>query len=102
MQQLSDDELSELAECIEHACQEAIGDGVFIRPGGEPRGPDCNCPLGALAHTRYPWPSEASRATGLHEQTAASFMLGYDGAGDAFACDRGAYDLGRQFRERYS
>lgn len=92
------DELSELAECLQNACDEWITKGGRIAPFegnvtfGDGR---CNCPVGALVGAHYPLPSWLGDMGPVEWH---GFMRGFDedapGDGDFIA-------LGHLFREQY-
>lgn len=106
---LSDDELSELAECLEDACQERIRQGYRIAPpNAQVDAGEC-CPLGALllqpevGMPAHPAAATVSSRTGLPWLIAASFMAGFDETcrPSSASWARKAVALGRMFREKY-
>lgn len=100
---LSDEELSELAECLEDACQEIISCGESVSSA---RGRwDCYCPLGALFKPL--WGERVVRrpsefVVSLPKGIAAGFGYGFDGCEMEMGWDPRAYELGKLFREKYS
>ncbi len=96
---MTDEELSELAECLEDACQKHIANGGKI--GYYPY----YCPVGAMLRARTPGWSNAAEALGVPVNIISGFMAGFDGdnkGGYGFNDDPRAFDLGRQFSERYT
>lgn len=98
---MTDEELSELAEALEDACQE------IARYGGKVGASwDCFCPLGALfkplSDSRLVIRRPASCSVPLPVPVACGFGWGFDGADFEEWWDRRAYELGQQFREKYS
>ena len=94
--ELGPDELSELAECLDDACQVAMSFGLRIGKAEY----DC-CPLGAAmgpSINRQPSPGTAASFLGIPYRVAALFVSGFDGH---VVPDSDAYNLGRSFRERY-
>ena len=107
---LGPDELSELAEAIDAACQAWIAEGgtIGLTPSGgayQRTSFKCRCPLGALLGGRQ-WPSEAywqsrpSALKGLPIKQAKEFYIGFEGWRE-FYSGTDAELLGRFFRERY-
>jgi hypothetical protein len=96
---VTDEDYSELAECLESACQALIASGGAI---GQTNG-TC-CPFGALiAPVRPAWSQpfpDMVTFTGIREGIAAGFMRGFDGD-EMYTADIRAFNLGRQFRARY-
>lgn len=98
MTQISDEALSELAECIDDACQDAISTGKRVAPvhnsyledGRDD--PECNCPLGYMLGDSYP--------IGMRDELLSDFVAGYDAPRNDY-CDSPGFTLGKFFRERY-
>lgn len=100
---MTDEELSELAECIADAIAVA---GICVRPFYErspvPYGPGVTtCPLGAMVGERYPNPGFVAKWLGIPEPVAYGFARGFDGKSinTISPIDERAYYLGRLFRE---
>ena len=93
---MTDDEISELAECLEDACQQSA---VPVSRTGKG---DCCCPFGAMAiWPRNPMAYVVARSTGLAVEDARAFIHGYDGLSRSRTDDPRLYALGKQFAERY-
>ncbi len=96
------EELSELAECLQDACEEAIRNGYAVLPGDESPelGLHC-CPFGALvfpAEPCFPFASLLEDKLGLPMSDICDFMRGFDmglGGNEDMA------KLGRLFRAQY-
>lgn len=98
---MTDEELSELAECLEDACQARIAEGKRIGPT---QMGDRMCPLGALLNSPlvpFPGAYRVEKETRIPCSVASGFINGFDGhqvyPGDNLA----AFNLGRSFRERH-
>ena len=105
---MTDEELSELAECLQDAC---VGAPVGTLDGDW-------CPLGALMAEQCdgggrhrPGGHYASKVLGIPEGVALSFIHGFEGAtrqgvtyrqGLAIFVDDRAFALGRLFREEFA
>lgn len=97
MNTMSDEELSELAECLQDACEK------------DPRGVsadsiNCACPLGALFSTEHARPFQ--RSVPLPPDVYFGFVRGFqdnspDYASDVISVDARAYALGQLFRKHY-
>ena len=99
---LTDDELSELAECLDDACAEAIRKGKRIQPCDDANFHETNCcPFGALMGFAYPFPHLVSAYFALPLQTVEDFMGGFDVGDPSRKIKSAAFQLGRYFRERY-
>lgn len=101
-QRMSDDEISELAECLEDACQRSP-----VPVSAMDLLTAC-CPFGALVRTgEVGAPGRPSANTiyynmiGLTADEAEAFMCGFDGLSVRPACDERLHALGLQFKERY-
>ena len=113
---MTDDELSELAEALDNACQEWTAAGGVIEPRDRGETHQCACPFGAHidAEDRYPGHTTVIRLTRLPRSVVVGFIRGFDGY-DPFAesttcrlralveatSDDRAVELGGQFRRRY-
>jgi hypothetical protein len=99
---MDDEELSELAECLEDACQAAVRRGRCV---SQYRLMDNCCPLGALIngnrHLGFPGALRTAEVTGIDFGTALGFMAGFDGATCPPAGESRAFAIGRLFREKY-
>lgn len=101
---MDDEELSELAECLEDACQEAERTGLRVYDGYLMPDSSC-CPFGALIYRRFPgrlhpWPWDVN--AGVPRDVVEGFMRGFDNKPSRDGViDERAFTLGRQFRERY-
>ncbi len=100
---MTDEDLSELAECLLDACR-----GLKLRPFGErePHGPGAYpwascCPLGAMVGERYPNPGFVAEWLGIPDAVAYGIARGFDGKSinTISPIDERAYYLGRLFRE---
>lgn len=92
---MNDEELSELAECLEDACCEKAAS----KPGmGHEWGQ--YCPLGALFNFRFTNKPLVSLVP-LDIEISSGIAAGFDGELYDAAHDIRAYALGMQFRERY-
>lgn len=100
---MTDEQLSELAECLEYVCQEAISKGLKVRPvdasyGGDGRDdPACNCPIGYLTGKSYPYAGDLREFA--NGDALWTFAQSYDKPKDMDT--RPAAALGRLFRELY-
>lgn len=97
---MTDEELSELAEALQDACDLARYRGHKIGNTGA-----CTCPFGALLFPvdpegMRPWPFDIEARTQLPHAIAEGFTRGFD---DNRMCDSDprAFALGRLFREQY-
>lgn len=93
---MNDEELSEFAECLEDACQQAIAKGLKVVPvsksylrAGE-NDHTCNCPLGHMLNDSYPYRFD--------NEVFYDFYSAYDRPNE---CGSPGAVLGRQFQERY-
>lgn len=103
---MTDEDLSELAECIQDACEStcrpiAPFDLRYRVPGLLP----C-CLLGALLDDdekwgRYPNPGQAGDALGIPREVSYGLSRGFDGSDQSSFDDPRAFALGRFFREQY-
>lgn len=102
---MTDEQLSELAEALDDACQERVREGWTITAG---EGVKHCCPFGALGHRSHPMPYVMRQY--VPENIAASFMNGFDGnrisnlrffPRSHLGFDIRAFNLGRSFRVRY-
>lgn len=100
------DELSELGEALEDACQEAIRKGFPIRAAQKTL---CSklgcCPMGALlpGGPMFPSPRHVEAQLGIPKNIVWSFMVAFDGNIDSAGANDSpdAFALGRLFREKY-
>lgn len=100
---MTDEELSELAECLEDACRGRILAGFHDRR--TVYGVRSCCPLGAAVFavdgSNYPNPKCAAQILGIPEQIGWSIARGFDGDEPSRQMhDQRAFDLGRLFREQ--
>jgi len=98
---MTDEQLSELAECLADACR-----GKRLRPfnARDMFGPSC-CPLGALIGDQYPNPGHVANATSIPSEITYGIARGFDGDGQVSVggtIDPRAFALGRLFREECS
>lgn len=99
---MTDEEISEFAEALEWACQEAITKGFTISNLGQ----CCCCPMGALIEplgaVTHPDCWKAANALNIAADEARSFMRGFDGWPKMqWGHDERLYRLGNQFRSKY-
>ena len=95
---MSPDELSELAECLQDACEEAERRGKRIVPYGL-RMRDTCCPLGALVNESYPG---MLYDLDLPLWFTDAFIDGFDGQRQPFTEEwRDAWYMGAAFRAQY-
>jgi len=103
---VTDEEMSELAECLADAC--ANVPRPFVVTDAETRLDRLGCcPMGALVGLtgwvghRYPLPDYVMNATGLPDTVAGAFIRGFDGGSPIPSDDPRVTDLGRLFHEEY-
>lgn len=95
-----DEEFSELAEVLEYACQAAVKKGREISSLDLPG--TCS-PFGALLQNgRFPYPENVEACTGIPRELVGAFHQGFCGSKRAKWFSVKAYEIGRQFRERWT
>ena len=101
---MTDEELSELAEALQNACDVWIARGGRI--GWKQGDKKCRCPFGAMRvkGDRFPSVKTVSRSLKIDRSVARAFTLGFDvGGGWTEGCGSiQGFDLGKQFRAQYA
>lgn len=98
---MTDEELSELAELLQHECNCRISEGYRVVPWPERRGSGLECcPIGAAFSVPrglapFDWVNNP-----LPTDVAQEIQRGFDGFGPV-GVDNRAFALGRLFREQY-
>jgi hypothetical protein len=104
--QMTDEELSELAECLQDACT-TVPPPFSVSSELMDRGGLSCCPMGALCGVtgwvghRFPLPDYVEGSVKLPMNIAGAFIRGFDGGGTIPSDDPRAFALGRLFREQY-
>jgi hypothetical protein len=98
---VTDEEMSELAECLQDACEDAQRVGMRLVPQSFGLPTNGDCPLGAATGYRYPFAHDAARYLQIEQAVAFGFVRGFDGATNPSNGDWRAFNLGRLFREQY-
>jgi hypothetical protein len=95
---MTDDEISELAECLWDACAEAERDGLIVCPANHHARERGCCPFGAALGKPYPTADEAAASLGLSPDAAVDFTSAFDIGDRSVWASRGMTDLGIRFR----
>ncbi len=99
---MTDEELSELEECIDSYCRAAMNRGYRIQPGNTVLGKEC-CPMGAVLICKgkpHGLLQQAANALGLSRFDCVEFAYGFDGRGLFGSVRNPMYAMGTRFRER--
>ena len=96
---MTDEEISELAECLEDACREAIATGRIVSRSRFFEAHDNLCPLHAAAE--FGGGRSPGVLRGLPQPYYGSFVRGFDNRPAGAFTDPRLYALGQQFAERY-
>lgn len=98
----SDEDLSELAECLEDACCEAERRGMRIVPDDwRDAYLNCCCPMGAIMNgNSYPSGEDLLFFRGIDPKVSEDFINAFGTAEYLAKYDYRVADLGRLFRER--
>jgi len=101
---MTDEEISELAEALQNACDAWVAGGGRI--GSRRADKKCRCPFGAMRVMGNSFPSidKIARSLKVDRSFVQAFTLGFDvGSGGSMStgCSAGFY-LGQQFRAQYA
>lgn len=115
MNPLTDEQISELAQCLQYHCDKWIAKGGIItsvrfaktRTGEISKG--CSCPFGTIVKdqwdSRYPTGMQVQNALNIPSESAWSFMAGFDGDSEDWSdpnSDPRMFALGRLYRRQYN